>query len=140
MFVREFVHNYINRNTLVTEQEQGLPITVYDNEIEQDNRIEKVSSHCDLYRIKSDDGKSHLFLIYKAKSEVRMNVNSASFTFGVGEFSLHYGKYFICDPKDEMDCLYREYMDLRTTHMQKMRKISDSIPKDVFEWYTFSVV
>ena len=139
MDVREFVHNYINRNVLITE-DHGLPIEVYDNEIEQDNKISEITSHCDLYRIKTDDDKSHLFLIYKAKSEVRMNVNSASFTFGVGEFHLHYGKYFVCDAKDERDCLYREYMELRTSHMMKMRKISDSIPKDVFSWYTLSLV
>lgn len=139
MNVREFVNNYINRNVLITE-DHGLPITVYDNEIEQDEKILKITSHCDLYRVKTDDDKSHLFLIYKAKSEVRMSVNSASFTFGVGDFSFHYGKYFICDTKDEMDCLYKEYMNLRTSHMMKMRKISDSIPKDVFDWYTLSLV
>ena len=139
MNVREFVNNYINRNVVITE-DHGLPITVYDNEIEQDEKILKITSHCDLYRVKTDDEKSHLFLIYKAKSEVRMSVNSASFTFGVGNFSFHYGKYFICDTKDEMDCLYKEYMNLRTSHMMKMRKISDNIPKDVFDWYTLSLV
>ena len=97
------------------------------------------SSYCDLYRIKTDDEKSHLFLIYKATGEVRMNVNGAYFTFGVGNFSLHYGKYFICEAKDEMERLYREYAELRQAHMTKMRTISDGIPKDVFNGYRMSV-
>ena len=137
MTVREFVHNYINRNVLISDP--CLPIEVYGNEIEQDSKIERVSSYCDLYRVKTDDDKSHLFLIYKAKGEVRMNVDSAHFTFGVGTFSFHYGKYFICDAKDEDDCIYREYMELRDSHRLKMRAVSDSIPKDIFKGYTMSV-
>lgn len=137
MTVSEFIHNYINRNVLISDP--CIPISVYDNEIEQDKKIEKISSYCDLYRIKVDDEKSHLFLIYKATGEVRMNVDSANFTFGVGNFSFHYGKYLVCDVKDEMDVLYREYMGLRTAHMMKMRAVSDSIPKDIFQGYRMSV-
>ena len=137
MIVREFIHNYINQNVLISDP--GLPIELYDNEIEQDKKIERISTYCDLYRVKTDDEKSHLFLIYKAKGEVRMNVGTAHFTFGVGHFSFHYGRYIICDAKDEMDCLYREYMEMRTTHMMKMRTISDSIPKDIFNGYTMSI-
>ena len=137
MTVREFIHNYINRNVLMCEQ--GLPIEVYDNEIVEDNKIEKISTHCELYRIKMDDEKSHLFLVYKAKGEIRMDVNSAHFTFGVGNFSFCYGKYIICNARDEYDVLYEEYMKLRQTHTQKLRTIHNSIPKDVFKGYQMGI-
>lgn len=138
MTVREFVHNYINRNVLIAEP--SLPITVYDNEIVQDKKIERITSHAELYRIKTDDDKSHLFLIYNARAEVRMNVNGHYFTFGVGDFFLHYGKYIICDAREEDDIIYREYMELRQTNLKNMRTVSDNIPKDIFKGYEMSIV
>ena len=72
MTVREFIHNYINRNVLMCEQ--GLPIDVYDNEIIEDNKIEKISTHCELYRIKMDDEKSHLFLVMYSSFSIAMTM------------------------------------------------------------------
>ena len=138
MTVHEFIHNYINRNVLISEP--CIPYTMYENEIEEDKKIERITSHCELYRIKTNDEKSHLFLVYKARSEVRMDVNGAYFTFGVGNFSFNYGKYIICDKREEMDVLYKEYAEFRQTHMKNIRKISDSIPKDVFKGYQLSMV
>ena len=138
MTVQEFMHNYINRNVLISEH--SIPITEYENVVEMDEKIKDMSTHCELYRIKTDDVKSHLFLVYTGDTDVRMNVDGAYFTFGVGKFSFKYGKYIICDKREERDILYKEYMQMRQEHYKKMRTISDSIPKDVFNGYQLSVV